>query len=76
MKNYLRSIFIQGQNSSSQLDFFVGFILLLNSNKVNVIAMVHVSVTVTIVLLDVTPVYPDGADLPPTTAKNVVYTQY
>lgn len=33
--------------------------------------MVPVSVTVKTVILDVAPVYPDGADLPQTTAKNV-----
>lgn len=33
--------------------------------------MVPVSVTVKTVILNVAPVYPDGADLPQTTAKNV-----
>nr|XP_034315174.1 cell death abnormality protein 1-like isoform X2 [Crassostrea gigas] len=33
--------------------------------------MVPVSVTVKTVILDVAPVYPDGADLPQTTAKNL-----
>lgn len=35
------------------------------------IAVVHVFVIVKTVLPDAPPVYPDGADLPQTTAKNV-----
>lgn len=36
--------------------------------------MVHVSVTVKTVLMDVPPVYLDGADLQQITAKNVGFT--
>lgn len=40
------------------------------------IAKVRVSVTVKTVFPDAPPVYPDGADLPPTTVKNVEYIEY
>lgn len=40
------------------------------------IAKVRVSVTVKTVFPDASPVYPDGADLPPTTVKNVEYIEY
>lgn len=58
-----------------KINVFVWFIVLLISNKVNAITMVHASVTVKTVLLDASHVYPDGVDLQPTTAKNVEYTQ-
>lgn len=40
------------------------------------IAKVRVSVTVKTVFPDASPVYPDGAVLPPTTVKNVEYIEY
>lgn len=61
--------------NNQKINVFVWFIVLLISNKVNAITMVHVSVTVKTVLLDASHVYPDGVDLQPTTAKNVEYTQ-